>query len=264
MTIRTTSNPLIRAAGRWLERANDRHPWNHNDHFHPWILRSLPAAPARVLDVGCGRGELVAALAGRAGIVEGIDPDAAMAYATATRFQSDPRVRIARRTLTEQVADPTRAGQYDAVTMVASLHHMDMSTALTEARALLRPGGRLLIVTLTRPRTPADHAWDVLSALLNPLIGLAKHPRPVRPMDRLAGAADRSRRPMDRPAGARDRPRQPTDPEAPAAATPPLRDPQLTIDELREVAAELLPGARIRRRQGFRVTLSWRKPLPRL
>src|SRR5690625_2596307 len=203
MTIRTTSNPLIRAAGRWLERANDRHPWNHNDHFHPWILRSLPEAPARVLDVGCGRGELVAAVASRAGMVEGIDPDAAMAYATATRFRSEPRIRIARRTLTAQAGDPGLAGRYDAVTMVASLHHMDTATALAEARALLRPGGRLLIVTRTRPRTPADHAWDVLSALMNPLIGLIKHPRPVRPRDW-------STRPTGREAG-------------PAAAAPPLR-----------------------------------------
>lgn len=234
MNIRATSNPLVRAAGHWLERVNDRHPWSHNDHFHPWILRSLPAAPTRVLDVGCGRGELVGALIPRAGLVEGIDPDAAMAYATATRFWSEPRVHIARRTLTEQAGDPARAGQYDAVTMVASLHHMDTVTALAEASALLRPGGRLLIVTLTRPRTRADHAWDVLSALMNPLIGLVKHPRPVRPTDRQA---------------------------EPAAAAPPVRDPQLTIDDLREAAAELLPGARIRRRQGFRVTLSWRKPV---
>src|SRR5699024_11872784 len=49
--------------------------------LHPWSLRSLPAAPTRVLDVGCGRGELVGALIPRAGLVEGIDPDAAMGYA---------------------------------------------------------------------------------------------------------------------------------------------------------------------------------------
>src|SRR5699024_11790204 len=115
MNIRATSNPLVRAAGHWLERVNDRHPWSHIDHVHPWTLRSLPAAPTRVLDVGCGRGELVGALIPRAGLVEGIDPDAAMAYATATRFWSEPRVHIARRTLTEQAGDPARAGQYDAV-----------------------------------------------------------------------------------------------------------------------------------------------------
>lgn len=234
MTIRTTTNSLIRATERALDRLNARHPWNHNDHFHAWILRGLPEAPALVLDVGCGRGDLVAALTTRAALVEGIDPDAAMAYATATRFQGQPQALIARRSLTEHAADPDLAAQYDAITMVASLHHMDVTTALTEARALLRPGGRLLIVTLTRPETLLDHAWDVLSALVNPLIGLVKHPRPVRPTDRQS---------------------------EPAPATAPAQDPQLTIDALRQAAAELLPGARIRRRQGFRVTLSWRQPV---
>lgn len=234
MGIRTTPNPLVRAAGRGLKRLNDRHPWNHNDHFHDWILRSLPDAPARVLDVGCGRGELVSALVTRAAMVEGIDPDAATAYAAATRFHDRPGVRIARRGLAEQAADPALTGQYDAVIMVASLHHMDPAAALAEARTLLRPGGQLLIVTLTRPESPVDHAWDVLSALMNPLIGLVKHPRPVRPPDRQL--------------------------ETGSTAAPPVRDPQLTIDELREIATDLLPGARIRRRQGFRVTLSWQKP----
>lgn len=233
MTIRTTPNPVIRAAGRGLKRLNDRHPWNHNEHFHGWILRSLPEAPARVLDVGSGGGELVAALTTRAARVEGIDPDPAMSYAAATRFQDHPRVQILRRGLSEHAAHSASAESYDALTMVASLHHMDPAGALAEARSVLRPGGRLLIVTLTRPETRTDHVWDVVNALTNPLIGLVKHPRPVRPDDRQL---------------------------LPAAAEMPVRDAEITLAQLREIAAELLPGARIRRRQGFRVTLAWQKP----
>ena len=45
--LRTTENPLIRWAGRRLEALNTRHPWNHNAHFHPGILRSLPETPSR-------------------------------------------------------------------------------------------------------------------------------------------------------------------------------------------------------------------------
>lgn len=233
MNIRTTPNPLIRAAGRGLKRLNDRHRWNHNDHFHTWILRSLPEAPARVLDVGCGEGELLAALTTCAARVEGIDPDPAMSYAAATRFQDQPRVQILRRGLIEHAAQPALAESYDAITMVASLHHMDPHRALAEARSLLRPGGRLLVVTLTRPETRADHFWDVVNALTNPLIGLVKHPRPVRPGDRQL---------------------------MPAAPDMPARDAEITIAQLQAIGAELLPGARIRRRQGFRVTLSWQKP----
>lgn len=52
MDIRTVPNPLIRAGGRRLRRINDRRPWSHNDHFHGWILRRLPARRRRALDVG--------------------------------------------------------------------------------------------------------------------------------------------------------------------------------------------------------------------
>src|SRR5690625_3049620 len=142
MNIRATSNPLVRAAGHWLERVNDRHPWSHNDHFHPWILRSLPAAPSRVLDVGCGRGELAGALIPRAGLVEGIDPDAAMAYATATRFWSEPRVHIARRTLTEQAGEDRKSTRLNSSHVAISyavfcLKKKTKKSTLTEPRVTL-------------------------------------------------------------------------------------------------------------------------------
>ncbi|HEX7350684.1 class I SAM-dependent methyltransferase [Brachybacterium sp.] len=229
--VRTTDNPLVRRAGRILAAVNARHPWNHNAHFHPWILRHLPTGTARVLDVGCGRGDLVAALAGAlgpGGQVEGIDPDPEMAFASATRFAPPSPVRIRRRTLAEHAALPEHAEHYDAVTMVASLHHMELDAALGHARALLRPGGRLLVVTLTRPVTTCDQVWDLAGVVTNPLIGLAKHPRPAR--------------------------------SAEPGPTVPVRKAAWSLGTLREQAGVLLPGAVIRRREGFRATLRWRKP----
>lgn len=231
MNIRTTPNPVIRWTGRRLETLNARHPWSHNHHFHPWILRSLPPRPERVLDVGCGRGDLVAALATRAGQVDGIDPDQEMAYATASRFHEEPTVRVRRRTLAEHAAEQDVDGVYDAITMVASLHHMDLPQALADARALLRPGGRLLVVTLTVPRSAVDQVWDVANALTNPLIGVVKHPRPVR------------------------------DPGE--GLLTPVKEPDFSLDDLRRIAEQVLPGASIRRREGFRVTLRWQKPAER-
>lgn len=231
MNIRTTPNPLVRWAGRRLGEFNARHPWSHNHHFHPWILRSLPPDASRVLDVGCGRGDLVVELAARTGRVDGIDPDQEMAYAAASRCADDPRVRIRRRSLTEHTARVLASepdGAYDAITMVASLHHMDLDEALRQARSLLRPGGRLLVVTLATPVTAFDQVCDVANALTNPVIGLVKHPRPVR--------------------------------EAGEPLPIPVQDPSWSLDVLRERAALELPGAVIRRREGFRATLRWDRP----
>lgn len=233
--LRTTPNPLIRAAGRGLARLNDRHPWDHNAHFHPWILRSLLAAATRVLDVGCGRGALLGALHSRIERVDGIDPDPDMAYAAATALRDSPGVRVHRRTFAEQAALPETAEAYDAVTMVGSLHHQSLPDAFMRARRLLRPGGRLLAVTLVRPEGFGEQLWDVSNALTNPVIGVVKHPRPVR-----EGTPS---------------------PALPPAAQMPVAEPTFSVAGLREQAESHLPGARIRRREGFRVTLRWQRPL---
>lgn len=234
---RTAPHPLVQAAVRGLARANARHPWDHNAHFHRWMLAGVPAGAQRVLDVGCGRGDLVRALRTVAPQVEGVDPDPAMAYAAAEATRGMPGVRIARRDLAEHAAETAHQGTYDAVCMSASLHHMDLATALSRARSLLRPGGRLLVATLVRPTGTADRLWDLGCALSNPLIGLVVHPRPVTDPARLLGPGTERRE-----------------------DGMPVRQPAFSTAELRETAAELLPGARVRRRVGFRVTLRWTAP----
>lgn len=225
MDIRTVPNPLVRAGGRALRMLNDRHPWSHNDHFHGWILRRLPARRRRALDVGCGKGLLLSRLRGPFDEVLGVDADAAMAAVAAERFAGDPAVTV-RRARFEEVD-----GEFDTITMVAVLHHLPLEPALRHAAGLLAPGGRLLVVGLARAETLADLAWDLPSSLLNPLVGLIKHPQPVRgPVDDGGGA------PM------------------------PVRDPAETFAEISRVAREVLPGARPRRRLFFRYTLEWTRP----
>jgi SAM-dependent methyltransferase len=224
MDIRTVPNPLVRAGGRWLRRVNDRHPWSHNDHFHGWILRRLPARRRRALDVGCGAGLLLSRLRGRFDEVLGVDADAAMAAVSAERFASDPVVSV-RHARFEEVD-----GAFDAITMIAVLHHMPLEAALRHASELLQPGGRLLVVGLARPDTVTDLVWEVASSLLNPLVGMIKHPQPV------------------------------TKPVDDAGPPLPMRDAAETFTEISEVARRTLPGTRIRRRLFFRYTLEWTRP----
>lgn len=248
--------PIVRAGGRWLSRVNDRHPWSHNDHFHGWVLRRLPVRPKlvrpklvrplplrplrrplRVLDVGCGRGLLLSRLRGRFDEVLGVDADAAMASVAAERFAGDPSVTVCQ-TRFEEVD-----GTFDAVTMIAVLHHLPLEPALRHAAELLAPGGRLLVVGLARANSLTDLAWDLPSSLLNPLVGLMKHPQPIRtPVDdggpgAAGGGAD---------GGGAD-----TEPVLP------VRDPAETFAEISRTARAVLPGARLRRRLFFRYTLEW-------
>ncbi|MDR2565464.1 MAG: class I SAM-dependent methyltransferase [Bifidobacteriaceae bacterium] len=59
---------------------------------------------------------------------------------------------------------------FDLVCLVASLHHMDLEPALAKAVGLLRPGGRLRIVGLSRNAS----LWDwILSGLRVPPVRVA-------------------------------------------------------------------------------------------
>jgi SAM-dependent methyltransferase len=90
----------------------------------------LPPAPARVLEVGCGRGDLARAIAGSGYEVVAIDPDAP----SGELFQA---VR-----LEEFVA----AAPFEAVVASRALHHIpDLPGALEKIAALLRPEGRLIL-----------------------------------------------------------------------------------------------------------------------
>ncbi|MGW8882383.1 class I SAM-dependent methyltransferase, partial [Streptomyces mirabilis] len=68
----TTPRPRIVRA---LEQFHATHPWDHNAHYHRWILRRLPRRFDTALDIGAGSGDLARLLASRAGAVHGIDVD---------------------------------------------------------------------------------------------------------------------------------------------------------------------------------------------
>jgi SAM-dependent methyltransferase len=229
MDVRDSANPVLANAGRWLARVNARHPWNHNEHFHGWIMRNLPARRRAAVDVGCGTGVLAGKLAGYFARVTGIDADAGMAAAASARLDHDPGVTI-RRCGFQEFGTAASAGEVDLITMVAVLHHLDLDDTLARIPGLLAPGGRLLVVGLARANSLPDLAVDLLSATANPVMGLIKHPRRVCPGG-----------------------------PAPGQPVMPVRDPAATLAEITAAARAHLPGATVRRRLFFRYTLRWDK-----
>jgi SAM-dependent methyltransferase len=104
-----------------------------------FVRSQLPGPPARVLEVGCGDGELARALADAGWDMLAIDPAA-------------PDGSIFRRLKLEDVDEPEA---FDAVVAVRSLHHVtDLEAALDRVLELLRPGGVLVL---------DEFAWDRLT-----------------------------------------------------------------------------------------------------
>ncbi len=99
----------------------------------------------RLVDVGCGAGDLARALAGRGADVVALEPDPTQA---ATNAEADPVNGV---TFVEASAQsmPLDAASVDGVIFSRSLHHVPanaMDGALNEARRVLKPGDGFLFV----------------------------------------------------------------------------------------------------------------------
>ena len=117
---------------------------------------------------------------------------------------------------------PLSEDSFALITMVATLHHMDGRLALRRAAGLLRPGGELFIVGIPRLASRADFRW-AMSQL---------------PRARIVGRVRAEHWPQGIPTAPSD----------------------LTLSEVRAIAAEVLPGAHVKRTSYYRYALRWTRP----
>jgi SAM-dependent methyltransferase len=95
-----------------------------------FVLSTLPPPPARVLEVGCGAGELALAIDAAGYDVVAVDPRA-------------PAGPIFRQTTLAELDDP---GPFEVAVARYSLHHIeDLDGAVDRIASLLRPGGKLVV-----------------------------------------------------------------------------------------------------------------------
>lgn len=103
-----------------------------------FVIGNIPPPPARVLEIGCGAGELARALAAARYDVTAVDPDA-------------PEGAIFERMQFEELPERDR---FDAVVASRSLHHIaDLGAAVDKIARLLDSGGVLVL---------DEFAWDRL------------------------------------------------------------------------------------------------------
>ncbi|MEU2563165.1 methyltransferase domain-containing protein [Streptomyces longispororuber] len=214
---------LPRRALRALDRFNAAHPWDHNAHYHRWIMRQLPRHIGRALDVGCGSGDLARLLATRADSVTGVDADPDMVVRARERTRPGAPVTF----VAADALTGLPPGPYDVITCVATLHHLPFADALACFRRHLAPGGTLVVVGLSRPQTLVDHVLGAVAVPANAAVGWFRN-------------------------GGRPAPR-------PVSMTAATRPATMGSREVADEARRVLPGARMRRRLFWRYTLVFRR-----
>jgi ubiquinone/menaquinone biosynthesis C-methylase UbiE len=201
--------------------------WDHNQHYHSFLLKHIPAHCKAVLDVGCGTGTLSRLLAERSDQVVALDLSPAMIEAA--KECSKPYSNIDFRIVDAMSwAFPVEA--FDCITSIATLHHMTTEEMLLKMKRALNVDGTLAILDLYESAGLSDllagtAAMPVSLALRWIKTGRFREPRQVR-----EAWAEHGR-----------------------------NDTYLSLTQVRTVCRKVLPGAQVRRHLLWRYSLIWRK-----
>jgi ubiquinone/menaquinone biosynthesis C-methylase UbiE len=146
------------SAGQWDRLRDDL----FGDRFHLAALPAFADSEWTVGDLGCGTGQLTAALAPFVGHVIAVDASAAMLQAAKKRLHGFDNVELRRGDLE---ALPIDDGRLDAATLALVLHHLpEPDRALADVARVLKSRGRLLIVDMLPHdresyRQQMGHVW---------------------------------------------------------------------------------------------------------
>jgi SAM-dependent methyltransferase len=200
--------------------------WNHNNHYHDFLLKHVPPQCSQALELGCGSGTFTRLLATRAKQVLALDLSPQMIYVARERSSQYANIDF-------QVADalvwdfPTE--YFDCIISIATLHHLPLEETLSKMKSALKVNGVLLVLDLYQGTLP--DAFTSLVAFPSSLVlkylktGCLKDPPEVR-----AAWAEHVK-----------------------------HDSFLTLRQLRHRCQTTLPGAKIRKHLFWRYSLIWKK-----
>jgi ubiquinone/menaquinone biosynthesis C-methylase UbiE len=201
--------------------------WDHNGHYHEFLARHIPKPCPEALDIGCGTGAFSRVLAKSAERVLALDLSPNMIRVAEERSAQFPNIEF-------QVADVLAlelpAERFDCIATIATLHHLPLAEVLPKIKRLLKVGGVLLVLDLFQAEGLLDAARNALAVALSVSLRLSKQGR-LRPPRELRHAWDEHGR----------------------------HDSYLTLAQVREVCAEMLPGAEVSRHLLWRYSIIWKK-----
>ena len=201
--------------------------WDHNGHYHDLLARHIPDPCREALEIGCGTGEFSRLLARTAGRVLALDLSPNMIGLARERSAQFPNIDF-------EVADVlTRelpAERFDCIATIATLHHMPVAEALSKIKSALKAGGVLLILDLFQAEGLSDALRNAVAMPLSVALRLFRSGR-LRPPRVIRRAWDEHGR----------------------------HDRYLTLTQVREVCAEMLPGAVVKQHLLWRYSVVWKK-----
>ncbi len=201
--------------------------WNHNAHYHRYLMGQIPEQCRHILEIGCGTGEFSRSLAGRAERVLAIDLSPLMIRLAKERSKLYPNIDfIEGDVMAYQLPD----NQFDCIATLATIYHLPVETILRKIRKALKPGGVFVCLDLYQRSNLTDLFFDTIAYPANLFLTLIKTRKPKPSKEIREAYAEHGK-----------------------------TDAYLTLPQIELIYARILPGALISRHLFWRYSIIWKK-----
>ncbi len=201
--------------------------WNHNAHYHRFLINQIPVRCQNILEIGCGTGGFSRLLAERAEKVLAIDLSPQMIRLARTRSKLYSNIDfIEGDVMTHQLPD----NQFDCIATLTTLHHLPMTDILKKIKKALKPGGVFICLDLYQRSNLNDLLFDAVAYPTSLFLTLLKTGK-FRPSKEVREAyAEHGK-----------------------------TDTYFTLSQSEKICAGLLPNARVVRHLFWRYSIIWKK-----
>src|SRR5262252_8583858 len=108
--------------------------WNHNSHYHRYLLKHIPPHCQQALEIGCGSGAFARLLASRAEQVLALDVSPQMIRLAQERSHHYPNITYR---VTDVLAWEFPSDHFDCIVLIATLHHLPLEEMLLKMKDAL-------------------------------------------------------------------------------------------------------------------------------
>jgi SAM-dependent methyltransferase len=203
--------------------------WDHNSHYHGFLLKQLPSNCESILEIGCGTGVFTRLLAERCDRVVAIDLSPKMIEVAQRQSGDYTNINF-------QVADILKwefpVEQFDVIASIATIHHLPVENLLPNLQVALKPGGKLVILDLLKSESIQDTLSDLMAVPLNLIFKILKNRRINPTREAIEAWREHGR-----------------------------TDNYLTLSQAKQIYTHFLPGVNVRRHLFWRYSVVWEKSL---
>lgn len=136
--------------------------WNHNIHYHKFLLKHIPDNCESVLEIGCGNGEFTRLISNKCVKITGIDISPVMISVAKSRSEKYSNIEYE---TGDAFLKSIPKESFDVVVSIGVFHHFNLENVLLKSIDLVKKGGKLIVLDVYKPETFYDYLISGLAIL---------------------------------------------------------------------------------------------------